>query len=156
MTDVTVYGIDDNPIVAVTQWDSDLSIKIVSQEIDDWQTKFSPQSYNIYFFNEYSSIALLMTTSYSDDGLTVVIPNELLTEPYPITGFVQTDGEDGNITICRFRLNMMKKPKPSDYVYIDSPDYISLEAALADETVLSNIASHMLVMSNSEIDEAIG
>lgn len=126
MQEITVYDAYGDSLTNLVQWDKDVSIYVEDSEIDT--------AYQMHFFNSTMDEALVVSTEYSDGVLKAKIPNILLTQPHAIIGYIKTrelkDVEEK--CLYRFRINIIKRPKPSDFVYVESDDYISITYVLQE------------------------
>lgn len=108
----------------LVQWDKDVLIHINHPDIT--------KAYNVHFFNSLCDEALVVTSTYSSGDLKVKIPNKLLTQSLPITGYVYIIEGNESKSLYGFRLMVRKRPCPSNYIYVESEDYVSLEKVLAE------------------------
>lgn len=122
--DKNAYDANGNVVTSVAQWDSDITIYISDPGITT--------NYAVDFFNPDGKMSYKMESSFSEGKLKVKIPNILLQTSYAIIGFVTVDSFGGNRTMYRVRINVVKRPFPSDYVYVDTEDYISAQEMLAE------------------------
>lgn len=132
MQEINVYDGSGNYLTDLVQWDKDVLIHIQHPDI--------LQAYNVHFFNSSCEEALVVTSTYSDGDLRVRIPNELLTYSLPITGYVYIIEGDESKSLYGFRLMVRKRPRPSNYIYVESEDYISLEKVLEECRIFANNA----------------
>ena len=79
--EITVYDAFDNPLTSLVQWDLDVEIFIKDYEYID-------APYGLHFFNSTMSEALSVESTYEGGVLKAKIPNVILTQPYPIIGYV--------------------------------------------------------------------
>ncbi len=118
MKEIVVYDTSAQQLNSVSQWSRDVYITI--REVD------ITSAYNIHFYNTASQVAYVMQSTYSSGVLTVKIPNVLLMYPFDIIGNVfQEDGSGAGQGIARFRFMVIPRPKPSDYIYPGTVDYLS-------------------------------
>ena len=88
----------------------------------------------VHFTNILSAEALVCLT-YEFEGLTVVdVPNILLTEPLEIKAYVVVNDADNYRTDNSDSFEVIKRDKPSDYVYTETEvkRYESLEARIEE------------------------
>lgn len=124
MQEITVYDVDGNSLTNLVQWDKDVYVYVNDSYIDS--------AYQVHFFNDKMDEALVVISAFSDGILKAKIPNVLLTQSYPITGYINiTKNEEKKCLYC-FRIAVRKKPKPSDYIFVESDDYILLESILEE------------------------
>jgi hypothetical protein len=124
MQDISVYDLNGNTLSNLVQFDKDVYIYINDSRIT--------AAYQVQFFNSASEVAYVVNSTYDNGILCVKIPNDLLVEPYAITGYVQIVASDGTKCLYGFKIAVRKKPKPSDWVYIDSHDYITFEEVIEE------------------------
>ena len=128
MQEITIYNKNGDPLTELAQWDKNVLIQICEKDIDD--------AYNVHFINCNSKEAMVVKSTYQDGTLYAVVPNDILTEPHPITGYiwagddVETDEEHKSI-YC-FRVVVRKRPKPANYVYKDQKEYVTFETVLKE------------------------
>lgn len=119
MQEIIVYDANGNSMINLVQWDKDVNIYVKDTNID--------RDYPVHFFNDKCEEALVVTSEYEDGTLKAKIPNILLTEPYPITGYINVIKDSEQKCLYGFQLRIRKKPKPSDYVFVETDDYVTLE-----------------------------
>ena len=119
MQEIIAYDVNGDSLTDLVQWDKDVYVYLSEPEINS--------SYDVHFFNNLSEQALVVESTYADGKLKVKIPNDLLIQPYIITGYVVVVKSGESKSLFGFRINIKKKPMPSDYVYVESDDYKSLE-----------------------------
>lgn len=155
--EITIYDAYSNPIESLVQWDSDVYIYVNDSEIDE--------AYGVHFFNVTMDEAYVVTSTYSNGILKAKIPNDLLTQAYAIVGYINITKNGEQKSLYRFRINIIKKPKPSNYIYVDSKDYVNLEEVLSEcrdyadsasgsASNASKSASSAAVSANSAADSA--
>lgn len=130
MQEITVYDIDDNALVDLVQWDSNVKIFVKEDGID--------AAYNVHFFNCKSTDAMVMESAYSNGILSTVIPNDLLMDSHPITGYIYVEKNDEHKSVYCFRLVVRKRPKPSNYIYVDQKEYITFDKILQEAQKYAN------------------
>lgn len=136
MQEITIYNKNGEPLTELAQWDKNIQIQICEKDIDD--------AYNVHFINCNSKEAMVVKSTYQDGTLCTVVPNDILTEPHPITGYVwagndtKTD-EEHKSTYC-FRIMVRKRPKPANYVYSDQKEYITFETVLEEASAHATAA----------------
>lgn len=122
--EVNAYDVDGNIIINLVQWDRDVYIYIHDSGID--------AVYPMHFYNDRSESAYVVETAYADGVLKAKIPNLLLEQPYSIIGYVYISKDNGYRSIYRTRIKVRPRPMPSDHVYEDTYDYLSLVAVLSE------------------------
>lgn len=132
MQKIDVYDSSGNNLTNLVQWDENVNVYIQHPDIS--------KAYNVHFFNSSCCHALVVESSYSENKLKVKIPNVLLTQALPIMGYVYITKDDESKSLYGFSLTVRKRPQPSNYVYVDSKDYISVED-IRDIT-LNNVKSY--------------
>lgn len=113
------YG---NSLTNLVQWDKDVYVYLSAEEINS--------AYRTHFFNNTMDEALVVESEYNSGTLKVKIPNTLLTQPYIIIGYVNVIKNGETKSLYGFKINVRKKPKPSNYVHIDSKEWIEVETVL--------------------------
>ena len=119
MQEIAVYDLDGNTLTNLVQYDTDVYIHIKDSRIT--------AAYQVQFFNSTSESALVMNSTYSNGVLSVKIPNNLLVQPYTITGYVNVKKSGESKCLYAFRIAVRKKPIPNDWVHVDSKDYVTFE-----------------------------
>lgn len=109
-----VYDINGTIVNTVAQWDNNVAVYISDPGIT--------KSYPCHFFSTATSESLIVSGSYANGKMKVVVPNILLQYPYPVIGYVYVSIDGGNRSIYRFRINVAQKPKPTDYTGEIAPD----------------------------------
>lgn len=130
---ITPCDINGNSLIDLVQWDKNIYIYLKDTNIT--------QVYPVHFFNKLSDEALVVNSvDFIDDSLKVKIPNILLTQPYTINGYINVINNDTSRCIYSFQIAIKKKPKPSDFIFVESDDYITLESILEECKTHSQIA----------------
>ncbi len=117
MQEIKVYDSNNEELVSLVRWDRDVYIHMSAQYIT--------AAYNVHFFNQDSTEALVVESAYDSGVLTVKIPNSLLEVAYPICGCVYIQDEDWR-TAYWFKVLVKDRPQPNDYISSDSDDYLSI------------------------------
>lgn len=141
MQNIIVHDMSNKEIASLAQWDKDVYVCVENSEIT--------QAYNFHFFNSIMDEAFVVESTYSNSILKAKIPNVLLTQTHPITGYIRVTDFGEKKCLYRFRINIVKRPKPSDYVYVDTKDYISVS------DILNECREHSESASNSAQDAAM-
>lgn len=115
------YG---NSLTNLVQWDSDVYVYLNAEEIDS--------AYRTHFFNNTMDEAMVVESEYSGGVLKAKIPNALLMQPYIIVGYVEVTKNGETKSLYGFKINVRKKPKPSDYITPDTRDWIEAEDLLKE------------------------
>lgn len=166
MQEVTFYNADGKVINELFQWD--LSQNII---LKDWAYDYAPE---LHFINRNSEEALVVQSSLENSVVTCEIPNSLLREPYTITvyGYYSQDDESENSievlsgkTIFISRINVVKRPRPSDYVYEDDKNVISLvsimkivqqyAAQVSDDKTNVTIMKNEVAKMKSDVEQSV-
>lgn len=136
MQEITIYNKNGEPLTELAQWDKNVLIQICEKDIDG--------AYNVHFFNCNSKEAMVVKSTYQNGTLYAAVPNDMLTEPHPITGYVwagndaETDEEHKSI-YC-FRVVVRKRPKPANYVYKDQKEYVTFDTVLKEASGFADSA----------------
>lgn len=123
--DVDAYDKNGNVITNLVQWDRDVYVYVSLDREQD-----SDKSLLMNFFNCSSGVAYVVDTSFENKMLFAKIPNILLQESRPITGYISLSGTDGEHAILRIRINVRPMPMPSSYVAPNNKDYITVLSIL--------------------------
>lgn len=110
------YG---NSLTNLVQWDSDVYVYLSAEEIDS--------AYRTHFFNNTMDIAMVVETEYSNGILKAKIPNALLMQPHIIVGYVEVIKNGETKSLYGFKINVRKRPQPSNYIYPDTKDWLEVE-----------------------------
>ena len=108
MQEITIYDIEDNTLTNLVQWDSDVKIFVKEDGID--------AAYKVHFFNCKSVDAMVMESTYANGVLSTVIPNDLLRDSHPITGYIYVEKDNEHKSVYCFRIVIRKRPKPANYI----------------------------------------
>lgn len=141
MKEITVYDTSGNSITDLVQWDTDVVVCIKEEEIT--------KPCKVHFFNSESDAAYAVQGVYENGKLKAKIPNVLLWQPYTIIGYVHVEENSEGKSIYRFRINMRKKPQPTNYVYSGTKDYIEITAVLEECKAESNKSRNSAINSQS-------
>lgn len=125
MQEILVYDSDGASLSSLVQWDFDIYIYMNHPNIEE--------AHPVHFFNQTMDEAYVVDTSvYENEFLKVKIPNDLLTHAHPIIGYVNVQKNTQKRSLYGFKINVRKKPKPSDLVYKESNDYICITKVLEE------------------------
>lgn len=119
MNEITVYDMNGNFLTELAQWDEDVFVCIKEEDIT--------QPCAVHFFNSESDMSYVVNSIYEDGVLKAKIPHDLLSKPYSVIGYIYITDIGGNRSVSRFRLNMRKKPMPSNFIYKGTKDYVNIE-----------------------------
>lgn len=127
--DVDAYDKNGTMITNLVQWDRDVYVYVeIGREPE------TDEIYYMKFFNCSSGVAYVADTSYENGMILAKIPNILLQESKPITGYIDLFGGGDERGVLRFRINVRPMPRPLTYTYPDSRDYLTIVSVL-DECV---------------------
>lgn len=127
MNEITVYDSGGNSINTLTQWDENIYVYIPETYLlSDTGNKY------IHFFNDSMNEAFVAEVSSENNSIKAKIPNILLTQEYPIIGFVYNENDTEGKSVCFFRISIKKRPQPASYVYTETETYVRAET-LIDE-----------------------
>lgn len=121
---ILCYDIDGDPINHFTQWDSGQKIIFKDLNLDE-----APL---VHFANANSEEALSVQSSLSDGEIIVDVPNILLEESLNIFVYLYEEDELSGTTLYSISIPVREKPKPSNYIYVDNVDYISIKNILKE------------------------
>lgn len=127
--DVDAYDKNGTMITNLVQWDRDVYVYVeIGREPE------TDEIYYMKFFNCSSGVAYVTDTSYENGMVLAKIPNILLQESKPITGYIDLFSGGDERGVLRFRINVRPMPRPLTYTYPDSKDYLTIVSVL-DECV---------------------
>lgn len=129
MQEIIVYDVEDNILDTLVQWDKEVKIFVKEDSID--------KAYNVHYFNCNSKTAMVVPSSYDSGILSAPVPNDILTESHPITGYIYIEKDGEHKSVYCFRIIVRKRPKPADYIYSDEKEYITFEAVLKEARIFS-------------------
>lgn len=145
--DVDAYDKNGNMITNLVQWDRDIYVYVeLSREPD------AAEIYYMKFFNCSSGVAYVADTSYENGMILAKIPNILLQESKPITGYIDLFGGGDERGVLRFRINVRPMPRPSTYAFPDEKDYLTIVSVLNECIGYADAAN--LSMQNTQQSEA--
>lgn len=146
MANVKLFDKYGNEIDHLTQWDMNVTLKIT-----DFNYDIAPVC---HFAKRYDKEAITVTSTLSDNTVSVVVPNILLSdenkraEPIKMYVFLYESEEKSGRTIYVIDLPVETKPKPNDYEYEDNVEVVQLSElrvklealiAKAEETIDTKI-----------------
>lgn len=120
--EVKICDIYGNEIEHLTQWDINVTL-----QIPNFGYEIAPV---IHFAERHSKTALTVTSTLSDDTVSVVVPNILLLEPHAFDMFVflyDLDTDTGR-TLYSIHMPVSPKAKPESYEYKDNTEIIEIAA----------------------------
>lgn len=159
MQEIYVYDKNDNQLTHLTQWDKNVVIHFKDAPLD--------KATNVHFFNCNSKEAMVMSATYKNGTLTSQVPNDILTEPHTITGYIWVDEDSKDInyeskehkSVYCFRIMVKKRPQPLNQVYEDQKEFITFDKILSDAKGYSLLSQSYAVgdtktRKNEETDNA--
>ena len=123
---------------SVYQWDLNHTLAITGLD-----PNYSP---SVHFCNRKSTEAIVVKVTARGNSCTVPIPNELLAEPYDIIAYVYSYGAVDAKTVEVINIPLIKRPKPTDYVFTENEDILNFMAL--DHRITKYIEEH-----NAECEE---
>ena len=109
MFDVKIFDANKHPIDHVLQYDKDWTIMIKLVPIQ--KTLRITGDITVDFYNAKSTETILVASTVENNFVTVMIPNELLEEPYDIGGYLYQKTDNGSKTIAVFSINLIPRLK---------------------------------------------
>ena len=122
MTSNKCYDQYDFPITHLTQWDSNVILKMHNYKFDTAPI--------VHFFTENSATSKTVRATLENEVVSVVVPNSLLLEPaiLDVCVFQYDSATDDGHVVRRYKLPIAAKPKPDDYEYVDNTEVIELSS----------------------------
>ena len=122
MTSNKCYDQYGFPVTHLTQWDSNVILKIHNYKCD-----VAPI---VHFSTEQSESSKTVRSTLEDSVVSVVVPNSLLIEKgvLDVCVFQYDEATDDGHVVRRYRLPIMSKPRPDDYEYVDNTEVIELSS----------------------------
>lgn len=145
--DVDAYDKNGNIITNLVQWDRDIHVYI---NLDD--EPGDDEVFYMNFFNCSSGVAYVVDATYESGKIHAKIPNVLLQESRPITGYVCSSGMEDERGMLRVRINVRLMPRPSTYILPDSKDYLTILSVL-DECVLYAESANLSELNAKQSEE---
>ena len=124
MQQITAFDKYGEQLAELVQWDKDITLYVEDHAID--------KAYKVHFCNQKSSDAMVVPSEYSNGRLSVLIPNDLLTEASPITGYIHIEKDSEHRSLYCFKILIRKRPKPANYIYSDEKNYLTFEKVLEE------------------------
>lgn len=118
MNEIQVYDRNNNPITELRQYDRDVLVHIREPGV----TSAVP----VHFFNRNSKQALVVKTEFGSGTLKAKIPNILLEDDLPVTGYLYVTTDTESRSLYGFTITVRHRPIPGDFVHVESKDYITL------------------------------
>lgn len=123
-----ILDIYKNPLYTLFQWDVNQFVKVVGINPD--------MPVSVQFWRAGQSEAFVVESTVSGNTVTAAIPNELLREPGELVVYIWQDtgtGEQkGGRTETFFNVPIKERAQPSDYIYDDDAEYISVKTVIED------------------------
>lgn len=114
-------GINDLTTENLYQWDTYQMLQLSGVD-------FGVATPKVHFANKKSSVALVVSGVFNDDGsVKVSIPNSLLTEKYDILAYVYTSTGLTGKTIKSITIPIISRLKPSEYTQPTDEDIAKIE-----------------------------
>ena len=133
-----ILDIYKNPLYTLFQWDVNQFVKVVGINPD--------MPVSVQFWRAGQTEAFVVESTVSGNTVTAAIPNELLREPGELVIYIWQDtgtGEQkGGRTETFFNVPIKERAQPSDYIYDDNVEYISVK------TIMSIHLSNMHLIGN--------
>lgn len=123
-----ILDIYKNPLYTLYQWDVNQFVNVVG---------INPEMpVSVQFWRAGQSEAFVVESTVSGNTVTAAIPNELLREPGELVIYIWQDtgtGEQkGGRTETYFNIPIKERAQPSDYIYDDNVEYISVKTVIED------------------------
>lgn len=149
------YDSEGNLLNHFYQWDVEQTVELRPTETD---YEFAEGTL-FHFFNRLSQKAIVVEPEETDDGLVCKVPNSLLRQPETIQLYTYEPKPEGGWKSTFFvKIPVVSRKEPSDYVYIDDPDYIRLvdvdEHILTATEELTRISEMFTIDSTLSIEGA--
>lgn len=133
MQEIVAHDSHGNALTSLVQWDSDVCVYLSADEID--------KAYRVHFFNNTMDESLVVESEYKDGVLKAKIPFILLQQPHIIIGYVVVVKDSETKNLYSFKINVRKKPVPSNYVFKDTKDWIEVESVINECRTYAESAS---------------
>ncbi len=123
-----ILDIYKNPLYTLYQWDINQFVNVVG---------INPEMpVSVQFWRVGQTEAFVVESTVSGNVVTAAIPNELLREPGELVVYIWQDtgaGEQkGGRTETYFNIPIKERAQPSDYIYDDNVEYISVKTVIED------------------------
>lgn len=145
--DVDAYDKNGNIITNLVQWDRDVHVYV---NLDDEPS--DDEIFYMNFFNCSSGVAYVVDASYESGKIRAKIPNVLLQESRPITGYITLSGMEDERGVIRVRINVRPMPKPSTYAFPSDKDYLTILSVL-DECVMYAESAKLSELNTKQSEE---
>lgn len=133
---IKILDIYKNPLYILYQWDINQFVNIIG---------INPEMpVSVQFWRAGQSEAFVVESTVSGNTVTAAIPNELLREPGELVIYIWQDtgsGEQkGGRTETFFNVPIKERAQPSDYIYDDNVEYISVKTVIEDAKAATTAA----------------
>lgn len=118
MNEIQVYDRNGAPITELRQYDRDVLVHIREPGV--------ASAVPVHFFNRSSKQALVVKTEYAAGTLKAKIPNILLEDDLPVTGYLYVTTDTESRSLYGFTITVRHRPIPGDFVHVESKDYVTL------------------------------
>lgn len=126
MQEIIAYDCEGNSLTSLVQWDRDIYVYLNEDDVN-----LEDSEIRVHFFNNTLNEALVVEATQGDNGIVAKIPNVLLSQPHIIIGYVYAEKENGEgKSIYCFKINVRKRPMPSNYIAEDTADWIDAREIL--------------------------
>lgn len=123
-----ILDIYKNPLYTLYQWDVNQFVNIVGINPE------MPAS--VQFWRAGQTEAFVVESTVSGNTVTAAIPNELLRAPGELVIYIWqntgTGEQKGGRTETFFNVPIKERAQPSDYIYDDNVEYISVKTVIED------------------------
>lgn len=132
-----ILDIYKKPLYTLYQWDVNQYVNIVG---------INPEMpVSVQFWRAGQTEAFVVESTVSGNAVTTAIPNELLREAGELVIYIWQDtgvGEQkGGRTEAYFNVPIKERAQPSDYIYDDNVEYITVKTAVEDAQAAAKLAN---------------
>lgn len=131
-----ILDIYKNPLYTLYQWDVNQFVNIVGINPD--------MPVSVQFWRAGQTEAFVVESTVSGNTVTAAIPNELLREPGELVIYIWqetgTGEQKGGRTETFFNVPIKERAQPSDYIYDDDAEYISVKTVIEDAKTATTAA----------------
>ena len=122
MEEINIYTSDGMSINALVQWDKNIYVYFFDNEFED--------AYNVHFFTNEMEEDFIVESTLEDNILRVKVPDDLIAKGKPIMAYICIYEGEMYKNAFYFKLPVRKRPKPSNYIYTGSSDYIIIQTLI--------------------------
>ena len=148
-----ILDIYKNPLYTLYQWDVNQFVNVVG---------INPEMpVSVQFWRAGQSEAFVVESTVSGNVVTAAIPNELLREPGELVIYIWQDTgaevQKGGRTETFFNVPIKERAQPSDYIYDDNVEYISVKTVIEDAkkaTTAAQEAAEAAEAAKTNLDNA--